>query len=117
MMRLDKALGAWGTPDFETILKQEIAQLGADRLPLQQGLTVGSYALSEPVTATILAVAELEDVIRVKAGIFFSSMIAGCSCADDPTPVDKITEYCVVQLDIDKSTAATTVALVTEQSS
>jgi len=112
MMRLEKTLSAWGKPDFEAILKQEIEQLGVDRLPLQQGLSSGNYALAEPVTATILDVAELEKVIRVKAGIFFSSVIGGCSCADDPTPVDKINEYCEIRLDIDKSTAATTVALV-----
>lgn len=112
MMQLDKALSAWGTPDFTATLKQEIEQLGADQLSLQRGLSVGSFALAEPVTATILDVAEMETVIRVKAGIFFSSVIAGCSCADDPTPIDKITEYCVVQLDIDKSTAATTITPV-----
>lgn len=112
MMRLEKTLSAWGRPDFEAILKQEVEQLGVDQLPLQQGLSSGNYALAEPVTATILDVAELEKVIRVKAGIFFSSVIGGCSCADDPTPVDKIDEYCEIRLDIDKSTAATTVALV-----
>jgi hypothetical protein len=36
MIQLDKALSAWGTPDFEAALKQEIAQLGDDQLPLQQ---------------------------------------------------------------------------------
>lgn len=111
MVHLNKALSAWGKPDFEAILKQEIAQLGVDQLPLQQGMSAGNYALAEPVTATILDVAELDKAIRVKAGIFFSSVIGGCSCADDPTPVDKIDEYCEIRLDIDKSTAATTITL------
>jgi len=114
MMRLDKTLIAWGKPDFAATLKQEIEQLGVDQLPLQQGLSVGSYALAAPITATILSVTELEHVIRVKAGIFFNSVIAGCSCADDPTPVDKLAEYCEVLLDIDKTTATTTVALAME---
>lgn len=114
MIRLDKALSAWGTPDFEATLKREIEHLDPRQLPLQQGLSVGSHALEEPVRATLLHVADMETLIRVKAGVFFSSMIAGCSCADDPTPVDKLTEYCVVQLDIDKSTAATTISLVAE---
>ena len=42
-------------------------------------------------------------------------MLAGCSCADDPTPVEEISQYCEVRLDIDKTTAETTVALLTEQ--
>ncbi|OGS96705.1 MAG: hypothetical protein A3H31_01750 [Gallionellales bacterium RIFCSPLOWO2_02_FULL_57_47] len=115
MIRLDKALNAWGTPDFEAILKQEIAQLGAGQLPLQQGLSTGNYVAAEPISVTINSVAELENVIRVKAGIFYQGVIGGCSCADDPTPTSEINEYCEVQLDIDKATAATAIALASEQ--
>jgi hypothetical protein len=50
----------------------------------------------------------------VKAGIFYTGVIAGCSCADDPTPVDELNEYCVVQFDIDRMTAETTVRLLAE---
>ena len=53
-------------------------------------------------------------LIRVKAGIFYTGIIAGCSCADDPTPIDELNEYCVVQLDIDLATADTTVTLLDE---
>jgi predicted TIM-barrel enzyme len=111
MIRLDKALNAWGTPGFAAVLRQELAQLGADQLPLQQGLSTGNYVADEPITVVINCVAELDDVIRVTAGIFFKSVIGGCSCADDPTPVSDINEYCEVQLDVDRSTAATSVAL------
>jgi len=114
MMRLINSLNAWGKPDFEAALKQEIAQLGVDQLPLQQGMSAGNYVPAQAIMATILNVAEQENVIRVKAGIFFNSIIAGCSCADDPTPIDKMAEYCEVQLDIDKETAATTIALAAE---
>ena len=114
MIRLDKSLHAWGTPDFAAILKQEVAQLGADHLPLQQGVSVGSYVTADPVTVVINSVAEMEDVIRVKAGIFYKSVIAGCSCEGDPTVTTENTEYCEVQLDIDRATAATTVVLSPE---
>jgi len=53
-------------------------------------------------------------VIRVKAGIFYTGVIAGCSCADDPTPIDEQNEYCVVQFDIDRTTADATVTLLAE---
>lgn len=114
MFRLDHALRAWGRPEFEAVLKNEIAQLGAGQLPLQQGLASGNYVADEPITVMLISVAEMENVIRVKAGIFYQGVIGGCSCADDPTPASDINEYCVVQLDIDKTTAATAVALVTE---
>ena len=115
MIRLTEALDAWGTPDFADILKQEITHLDADRLPLQQGLSTSSYVVDNKLDVMIISVSEEEGFIRVKAGIFYAGIIAGCSCADDPTPVDEISEYCEVQLDISKTTAETTVALVTDQ--
>jgi len=112
MIRLDKALSAWGTPDFKAVLKQEIAQLGAGDLPLQQGLASGNYVSDAPLTVLIHSIAGTENVISVKAGIFYQGVIGGCSCTDDPTPSSDINEYCEVQLDIDRATAITAVALV-----
>jgi len=112
MIQLDKALSAWGTTDFKTILKQEITHLGSSHLPLQQGLSTGNYVADDPITVLINSVAETENVIRVKAGIFYHGVIGGCSCTDDPTPASEINEYCEVQLDIDKATAITVIELV-----
>jgi hypothetical protein len=114
MIKLDKALRAWGTPGFESVLKQEVAQLGAEQLPLQQGLSNSSSVSDQPVAVVIINVAETEGTIRVKAGIIYHGVIGGCSCAGDPTPDNEINEYCEVQLDIDKFTAATRVELVAE---
>ncbi len=114
VIRLAKTLNAWGTPGFEDILKQELEQLGVNQLPLQQGLTTGSYALDENLKVLINAVSEEAGFIRIRAGIFYAGIIAGCSCADDPTPVDEQSEYCQVQVDIDKLTAETTVTLLAE---
>jgi hypothetical protein len=111
MIRLEKALRAWGTPRFADILKEEVAHLGAERLPLQEGLSVGSYVAAGPVTIVINSVTETEREILVKAGVFYQSVIAGCSCDGDPTPVSENTEYCEIRLDIDKVSAATTIAL------
>jgi hypothetical protein len=114
MIRQTKTLNAWGTPDFEDILKQEIAQIGAEQLPLQQGLSTSSYAIDNKLSVMILNVSEEAGFIRAKAGIFYTGIIASCSCADDPTPINEHNEYCVVQLDIDKITAETTVTLLAE---
>lgn len=113
MMRLEKSLRAWGTPAFSAVLRQELAQCSG-QLPLQQGLSVGNCVIATPVTVMINRIDELENVIRVGAGIFYQSVIAGCSCADDPTAISENNEYCEVQLDIDKITADTAVALAEE---
>ena len=115
MIQLHQSLLAWGTPDFEAVLKRDISQLGIGQLPLYQGLSVSNHVTDDPITVMIHRVAELENVIRVKAGILYKGMVAGCSCADDPTPDNSNNEYCVVQLDIDKATAKTAVILVAEQ--
>ena len=114
MIQLTKALSAWGSPDFNAILKHEIVHLGADHLPLQQGLSSSNYVTDDAITVIINRVAELENIIRVKAGIFYRGVIGGCNCADDPTPSGENDEYCEVQFDIDKTTAETVIALVEE---
>ena len=88
--------------------------MDAQQLPLQQGLVTGSVAMSDTLSATILSATEEAGFIRVKAGLFYSGIIAGCSCADDPTPVSEHPEYCEVQLDINKTTAEATVTLATD---
>jgi hypothetical protein len=114
MIRLRKALQAWRTPAFRAVLKEEIEQLDGNLLPLQQGLAYSSHANVDQFTATLLGVVEETDCLRVTAGLFYTGIIAGCSCADDPTPVDEINEYCEARFDIDKATAETVVTLLSE---
>ena len=114
MIKLDKALLAWGTPDFKATLKLEISQLDASQLPLQQGLSTGNYVSDAPFTVTVNTVKEIDNVIRVTAGIFYQGINGGCSCADDPTPASDINEYCEVQLEIDNASALTVITLISE---
>ena len=97
------AIAIWGTPGFEDALRREIEQLGPDQLPLQEGLTTGSYADAQELRAMILGVSDEPATIKVRAGLFYFGIIAGCNCADDPTPVDRHSEYCEVQIAIDKA--------------
>lgn len=104
-----RACDASGHPDLESILKQEIEALGAGRLPLAQGLTIGSHVAGDVIQARIISVVQDDTRIQVRAGIFFEGILAGCSCADDPTPVEPQNEYCEIQFDIDKTTARATI--------
>jgi hypothetical protein len=111
VIRFEKSLRAWGTADFADVLKREILLLGADGLPLQQGLSTGNYVADEPIAVVINSVAAADDAIRVRAGIFYAGVIGGCSCTDDPTPASNINEYCEVLLEIDMRSAATAIVL------
>jgi hypothetical protein len=112
MLRFPGAIQAWGSPEFAECLKQEIETLDVERLPLQQGLSGSSHALGDRLEAMIIGVSENAGVLHVRAGLFYSGIIAGCSCADDPTPVDEQSEYCEVQFDINTMTAEATVRLL-----
>src|SRR3569623_1734609 len=111
MIRLPEAVSAWGTPDFSGVLTRLLIS-HAEQLPLQQGLVPGNYAHDDGVDVMIVAVSAQGEGRRVTAGVFTSGIIAGCSCAVDPTPVEAQPEYCVVQVDIDKATAETCIRLV-----
>ncbi|MFW5452424.1 hypothetical protein [Thioalkalivibrio sulfidiphilus] len=111
MTCLSRSLNALGTPAFESVLKAEIAALGAAGLPLQAGLRTGSVALDDRLEVTILGVDEGPDTLRVRAGLFYTSIIAGCACADDPTPVNENAEYCQVRVEIDRQSGEARVSL------
>jgi hypothetical protein len=112
MICLKQALRAWGSSDFNGELQRELEQFPAEQLPLQQGLAHSSYVSGEPFRVMVIGAVDEGAVLRAKVGIFYTGIIAGCSCADDPSPTDVQQEYCDLQLEIDKNTAATTVTLL-----
>lgn len=111
-LSLPKALAAFGTPQFKTEFCTEICAVGVSALPLQQAVSTSSVALADKLEVMILHSSETAQHVIIKAGVFFTGVIAGCSCADDPTPVDEQAEYCELLFRIDKATSAATVQLV-----
>ncbi len=114
MIRLPASLKAWGSTDFSSVLKDEIGRLDASCLPLQQGLTSTSYALDGMHSAMLLSVTERPDCLQARVGIFYSGILAGCSCDGDPTPVEPQNEYCEVLVSISKATAEASITLASE---
>ena len=112
MIRLAESVRAWGSAEFEGILKRELEQLDVDELPLQRALAVSSHVADVPFSVRIIRVSEQPDALRARVGVFYSGVIGGCSCADDPTPVDELNEYCELELVIDRRTAETAVTLL-----
>ena len=110
-MILDRVLDSWGTPAFRDVLKAALEQLTVEQLPLQQGLSQSSYACDDNIKVVIISASEASGVIRATAEIFYTGIIPGCSCADDPSPVDEYAEHCQVRVDINMQTAATVVSL------
>lgn len=109
MITLAQSLAAWHSPDFESVLKQELEQLDKQLLPLQQGLAQSSYVSDSDISVSILSISETPDFIQAKAAILYGGIIAGSCCADDPTPLCEQPEYCELLFSINKTTAETQV--------
>ncbi len=113
-MIFPQALKAWQTPEFKDVLKEEIERLDPSLLPLQQGLSQSSYVGDGKFSVMMIRISDESNFIYIKAGIFYGGVIAGCNCADDPTPVDEQPEYCEVEFIINKLTAETSVKLLSD---
>ena len=111
MPAMNEVVRALGSREFDDVLKQAILAIDPAQLPLQQGLVHGSHALTDKLGVTILGSDVNDGAIQVRVGLFYTSIIAGCSCADDPTPVDEMSEYCGVEIDIDRRTGEATISV------
>jgi len=109
MIYLPEAWRVLGTPRFGEMLKDELESLSVEQLPLQQCMTRSSYVLEQKPDVVILATEDRNAEIYIRVGICFSGVIAGCSCADDPTPVEPIPEYCELLLCMNRQTGYITV--------
>ncbi|MFO7543320.1 MAG: hypothetical protein R6W97_11035 [Thiobacillus sp.] len=106
---LPAALADWGTPGFHATLKRELEALAPDALPLQQGVAHGGLADGTDVAVSVFGTRDDALAIHAEVGVFYSEIIAGCSCGDDPMPLPA---YCVMRFSIDKHSAQTAISIL-----
>ncbi len=92
-------LKSWGTDSFSTELLNDIMLLKTGVMPLQQCLTQGDMASEHPTNVSLLSCHDSEENIVAKLAVFFTEIISGCSCGDDPGIING---YCEMQLTINK---------------
>lgn len=114
MIRLPRSLAAWGTPFFAETLKQELEEQPPGQLPLQHCLSSSSVALDDPPQVMVISFTATPGIIRARVGVFFGGIIAGCSCTDDPTPVQRQEEYGELLVAIDQASATASITLAEE---
>ena len=96
---LPKTVAAIGTTAFGETLQRELAAQADRLLPiLQEALCHSDRALTEGLRVVPLHVERREGGAFIRAGIFYQGITAGSCCADDPTPVEPVTEYCELGL-------------------
>ena len=86
---------------FEKTLKQELENLPAGTLPLEKGTNRGGFVDDSDISVTVINVAQSENSIQAKVGVFFTEIIVGCGCGDDPMPENA---YCEMLISIDRTT-------------
>ena len=86
---------------FEKALKHELENLPAGTLPLEKGTNRGGFVDDSDISVTVINVAQSENSIQAKVGVFFTEIIVGCGCGDDPMPENA---YCEMLISIDRTT-------------
>lgn len=108
---LHNSLHAWEQDDFPGVLKREILSLDAGMLPLEQGLSRGGLVDTGNIDATVIGASDEGDFIVAHVGMFFTEIIGGCSCGDEP---EHAQAYCILKVSINKRTAETTFTVLTD---
>lgn len=110
-LNLAAAARAWGSEAFASTLAAELEALPAKCLPLQEGLVHTSHVAPLPHRVRVIKAWEEGGAVCVRVGVFYAGIVAGCSCADDPTPVEAQPEYCELFIAIDRASGRAAVAL------
>lgn len=110
MIRLPETLQAWDSPACRDTLRLELERLDSAALPLQQGLSYTSHALNE-FSVRVLQTESTQERLKARVGIIYAGIIPGCSCADDPTPIEPQAEYCEILVEIDRISAEARISL------
>jgi len=100
--RLPASLRAWNTEDFLQVLKAEMRKLDSGVLPLFEGTTQGGQVDDSDIAITLLNASRNEAAVWLDVGVFFSEIVGGCSCGDDPVAGNA---YCELRIRIDRATA------------
>lgn len=79
-------------------IKADLEAMHPDRLPLHLATTQGGVVEPRGLTASVLRVSRDGDRLHARAGVFFTEVVGGCNCHDDPI---RANGYCVLGIDLD----------------
>jgi hypothetical protein len=94
--------------DFAQTLKAELLSK-VNVLPLQKAVSQSGIVDAGNVGITVLHFDDLGDCLQVSIGVFFTEIVGGCSCGDEPFPANG---YCEMELTLDKKTAVVEFAVM-----
>jgi len=109
MIDLSNTRAAWGNENFSDVLKNEMRTVAPDLLPLYIKSVQGGMMDFNDISVSILSIEESNTAFYLVVGIFFTELIGGCNCDDDPTPVNS---WGKLDITINRRVSATNFVLV-----
>jgi hypothetical protein len=107
--RLADTLREWPRGSWKSALKGEIEALPSGSLPLETAVTRCGIVDDNDVSVTVINANQNSASIQVKVGVFFTEIVAGCVCGEDPIAENG---YCELLVHIDKITGAADFELI-----
>lgn len=102
MPKLPDSLQQWPSASFSDTLKRELESLPTASLPLEKGTTRCGIVDDSNIAVTVINVTQNNTHIQAKIGVFFTEIVAGCVCGEDPAPENA---YCELRINIEKASA------------
>lgn len=102
MPTLPNTRHSYTSDDGAQVLKAELESLPPGSLPLHLATTQGGRVDDRDITVTVFTASDSNDSIRAHIGVFFTEVVGGCNCHDDPIEVNA---YGELRVTIDKASA------------
>ena len=80
-------------------------------LPLQSCCVQGGIADETERSISLLGHKRMEWGVRIRAGVFFTEIVGGCNCHDDPV---RHNVYCVLEIDLHDMDGIVDVAIIND---
>lgn len=90
-------------------LKEELESGVGESLPLDQATLEGGYCEPKGLEVTVLGIQQNEATLQARIGVFFTEIVANCSCGDEPMEKPA---YCQMSLIIDRVSGETTARII-----
>ncbi|MBT8429849.1 MAG: glucosamine--fructose-6-phosphate aminotransferase [Gammaproteobacteria bacterium] len=104
-IRLGHCLEAEDSERFKQRLASALNALPRGSLPLHAGCGQGGLVDDSDISASVLGVEQDNDRFVARVGIFFTEIVGGCNCNDDPLEVNA---YCVLEVAISRADGVAT---------
>lgn len=95
-------LDAWDHGAFGDTLRRDLAACREGLRRIAERASASGCLAAEDPAITLLGRAWNPDGIHIHIGVFFRTVLAGCSCGDEPSMENG---YCEIRITIDGTTA------------